>query len=178
MKAEIVKNKEEIFKGPVFDIVRLDVEVEDGSQQNRDLLLHRGGACIVAINEKHEIYLVRQYRIAVEQFSLEVPAGKLELGEDPIECAYRELEEECGVRADKLELLNKFFPTPGYSNEAIYIYYCDSYQNTEQNLDDGEFLEVYKVHIDDAYELILKGEIKDAKTIIAIMLAWRKVYSV
>ena len=119
MQKETELNRENIYNGQILDLFKLEVKTEDGFIQNREILKHNGGACIVALTPEEEVYLVRQYRIAVDDFTLEVPAGKLEKGEEPESCAIRELEEECGLKTDSIELISKIYPTPGYSNEII-----------------------------------------------------------
>ncbi len=171
MEAEIEKSRESIFNGYVFDVYKLTVETQDGSLAPREIIEHNGGACILAINENNEIYFVEQFRTAANQFMLELPAGKLNLGEDPKLCAIRELEEEAGLIANSVELLTEFFPTPGYSDEKIYVYYTDDFKIGEQNLDEGEFLEVYKYTLDEAVQMIFNGKIADAKTIVGILMA-------
>ena len=174
MQKETELNRENIYNGQILDLFKLEVKTEDGFIQNREILKHNGGACIVALTPEEEVYLVRQYRIAVDDFTLEVPAGKLEKGEEPESCAIRELEEECGLKTDSIELISKIYPTPGYSNEIIYIYYADSFSQSEQNLDQGEFVQIEKYPLIEAIKMIQLGKIKDAKTIIALQTAWIK----
>lgn len=170
MQAEIEKSREEIFKGFVFDVYKLQVEQQDGILYPRELVEHNGGACVIALNEKNEIYLVKQFRTGAKEFLLELPAGKLEVNEDPVLCAYRELEEEVGLKANSMELLSEAYPTPGYSSEIIYIYYTNDFSKTEQDLDEGEFLEVFTYPLEEAVDMVFSGEIRDAKTAIAIMM--------
>ena len=168
---EKVLDKEEIFNGKVFSVEKAKVELMDGSISSREMVFHHGGACILAIDADRNIYLVKQYRISVKQDLLEIPAGKLEKGEDHFSCAKRELYEELGMTAKNWSLLSEFFPTPGYCSERIKIYLARNLTIGENKLDPGEFLEVKKIHLTEALKMIKNKQIVDSKTMIAILLA-------
>lgn len=170
MKKEIECSREILFEGRVFTAARLEVETESG-KASREVVFHHGGSCVVAINDKNEIALVRQFRIAVKQFMLELPAGKLEAGEDPLDCARRELIEEAGWKASKLQEIALIYPTPGYSSEPIHIYMASDIKQTEQQLDEGEELEVMFMPFEEAYEKVMAGEITDGKSVAGILKA-------
>ena len=139
----------------------------DGRPCKREIIEHSGGACVLYV-EKGRVLLVKQYRYAYGECVYEIPAGKLEKGEDPMLAAARELEEEAGVRAKSLEKLFTVYPTPGYTNEKIHVYLAKDVEKTDRHLDDGEFLEVEFVPLEKIKEMLEKDEINDAKTIIAL----------
>lgn len=168
-------SREEIYSGVVFDAFKLKVRTEDNSIAEREIVEHNGGAAIIALNSDNEIYLVKQYRTAAAKIMYEIPAGKLEKGEDAKTCAFRELEEEVGLKASSLDFIYAFYPTPGYSSEIIYIYYADDFTKTKQHLDKDEFIEVETVSLDKAVEMIKNGEIIDGKTVVAILLLYNKL---
>lgn len=159
-------NSKTLYNGKV---VRLDVdeiELPNGKKSFRECVRHSGGACVLLV-EDGKVLLVNQYRYAYSQPIYEIPAGKLNKGEDPCLAAARELEEETGYKA-KLSHLIDLYPTPGYSDEVIYIYFAESFVKTNQKLDDGEFLDYCFIELDKVLKMIEDGEIKDAKTIVAI----------
>lgn len=160
-----------VYEGKIMTVKRDKVELMNGDMSYREIVLHNGGATIAALTDDDEILLVRQYRYACGDIIYELPAGKLEKGEDPMHCAIRELEEETGYVAEKIELLTAMLPTPGYSSEHIYIYKATGLRKTKQHLDEDEFLEVEKVKKSDAVKMIRDNIITDAKTIVGILLA-------
>jgi len=159
----------EIFKGHVVRLTLDQVELENGETSLREVVHHRGGACIAALTDQKEIYLVRQYRYALGQELWELPAGKLEEGEDPFEAAQRELEEECGLRADIFLDLHPFYPTVGYCSEVIYTWLARGLHPVPMHLDEDEFLTPQKMPLDTIYRMILDGEIRDGKTVAAVL---------
>lgn len=162
-------NSIEIYKGSVVHLFCDDIELENGKSARREFIKHSGGVCVAAIDDNMNILLVSQFRYPYNEEILEIPAGKLEAGEEPYGAALRELEEETGFTTDKLISLGTMYPSPGYTDEVINIYYTDNLIKTSQKLDEDEFLSVYKMQFWDAYERVLDGRIKDAKTQIAIM---------
>lgn len=160
-----------IFEGRVFDVCSQQVLLDDNSKAYRELVIHNGGSGILAIDDDKNIFLVRQYRKGAEREMLEIPAGKLEVGEAPIDCAIRELGEEIGAEAKEVIPLGEFFPTPAYCSEKISIYLATQLTYHSQKLDKGEFLEIVKLKFDEAYNMVISGEIIDGKTIIAILKA-------
>ena len=141
----------------------------DGTTAKRELVDHNGGVGIVAITDKDEILMVRQFRAPYKETIYEIPAGKLEKNEDPQKAGERELEEECGVTAENIFELGKIYPTPGYCSEIIHIYGATNLKESKQMLDECEFLDVYRIPLEKAFEKCMNGEFKDAKTIIGIM---------
>ncbi len=163
-------SEEVIYKGRVVELLTLKVELPDGKVAEREVILHHGGAGVLAIDAEDNCHMVEQFRTAVGQVLLEIPAGKLEKGEDPKACALRELEEETGYKAAHIRFLGDFIPTPGYDSEVLYLYLATELSPGTVNLDEGEFLSSHKRPFAELLEMTLKGEIKDAKTAIAILL--------
>jgi len=160
---------EPIFKGRVVELSRDTVLLEDGRQTTREVIHHPGGVCVAAFDAQDNLLMVRQFRYPYKAQLLELPAGKREPGEDPAECGRRELEEETGARAEVFRPLGRLYPTPAYVDEIIYMYYAKKLSYTQQNLDEGEFLTVERVPFPQAVEMVLAGEILDAKTQIAVL---------
>lgn len=160
-------NKNYIYRGKIITVRCDDAVLPDGKPCKREMIEHPGGACVLCVTEG-KIALVRQYRYAYAQEILELPAGKLNAGEDPALCARRELSEETGLIADELELLHVLYPTPGYTNEKIYIYFAKSVQEGSAHLDEGEFLNTVFLPVDEVVSMIGDGRICDAKTIVAV----------
>ena len=152
-----------IFDGRVVNLKQRLIRQSDGRLQLREVVEHSGGVGVMAISPEYEIFMVRQFRSAVNAALLEIPAGKLELGENPEECARRELEEECAVQAKSLHSLGKFYPTPAYCSEIIHLYWTNDYIPGEQNLDDGEELEVFRIPLQEALDMIFDGRIQDGR---------------
>lgn len=164
-----------IYQGEILTLRVDTVELPDNKQSKREIVEHSGGVAVVAINDKQEVVLVRQYRKALEDFILELPAGKLDDGEDPLECARRELKEETGYQSKNIELLCETYPSPGFSKEKIYIYLAQDLIQGKAQLDEGEYLEVEKINIDKFIEMINNNEIKDSKTITGMLMAQNKL---
>lgn len=162
--------EESIYSGNIINLKKLTVELENGKNAPREIVMHPGGACVLAKTEDGKFLTVRQFRKSAEKYMLEIPAGKLEYGENPYTAAMRELEEETGYKCDKLIKLTEIYPTPGYCNEIIHIYYTDSLKKGKQNLDEDEFLSVEKYTMKELLEKIKTMEITDSKTIIAILM--------
>ena len=160
-------SKNYVYKGKIITVRCDDALTADGKPCKREIIEHSGGACVLYV-EDEKILFVRQYRYAYGESVYEIPAGKLEKGEDPMSAAMRELEEEAGVKAGRLELLFVEYPTPGYTNEKIYIYQAFDGQKVAAHLDEDEFLDVVYVPIERAKEMLKTGELHDSKTIMAL----------
>ncbi|NLW53881.1 MAG: NUDIX hydrolase [Clostridiaceae bacterium] len=158
------------FIGRVFTVESTEVQLPDGRKSKREIVHHPGGACVLAIDDNRDIYLVRQYRVGAQAPLREIPAGKLEADESPLLCARRELMEEVGLIADSWQLLTQFYPSPGYTDELIYVYLATKLSKGKQQLDEGEFLTVEKLPLQTAFEEVKSGQISDGKTIIAILM--------
>ncbi|MBQ7652818.1 MAG: NUDIX hydrolase [Clostridia bacterium] len=158
-----------IHKGRITEYYDDVVLLPDGKTANREYVSHRGGAAILALDEEDNVYLVRQFRYPYREEILEIPAGKLEKGEIPVECAKRELTEETGRECKEIIEYGVFYPTPGYSNEKLYIFRAIVGKDVGMRLDDTEFIDLVKTPLKNAYEMVLNGEIRDGKTAYAIM---------
>ncbi len=156
-----------IFEGHVIKVEFDDVLCPNGNKSKREIVRHNGGAAILCVTDDNKILLERQYRYAYDEVIYEIPAGKLEKGENPYSAAMRELEEETGYKADELVHLTDIYPTCGYSSEVIHLYLAENTKKTHTHFDDDEIIETYLFTIDEIKSMILNGEIKDAKTIAA-----------
>jgi ADP-ribose pyrophosphatase len=159
-----------IYKGKVFD-VRVDEIREGDVEYKREIVVHRGSAVILPVFDDGTVALVRQYRHAAGKYLLELSAGTLEDGEDPKTGAIRELEEEIGVIAGKIEKVCEFYVSPGFLTEKMFVYLATELTETKQNLEDDEILTVERHSFEKLLQMIRNGEIEDAKTIVGIMLA-------
>ena len=164
---------ETIYEGPIFTITHDTVELENGNEAIRDVLIHHGGVCVIPVTENNEILMVKQFRYPFRTVTLEVPAGKLEKGEDHAECGKRELLEETGCTCEEYTYLGEMFPTPAYNTEITYMYMARCLSYEKQSLDPDEFLDVVKVPISEAVEKVMDGTIRDGKTQIVILKAAR-----
>ena len=171
-KYQLVES-EAIFKGEVLSLKLDKVKMPDGTVVEREVVEHKGAVGIVPILGNGKVVLVTQYRHPTGDVLLEIPAGKLDEGEDHYKCALRELEEETGYKADKLTKLAVFYTTPGYSDELFYLYLTDSLTQGVMNRegDEEQDLEVVLLDLDEALALIPSGKIKDGKTIAGLSLA-------
>ncbi|RPH48423.1 MAG: NUDIX hydrolase [Desulfobacteraceae bacterium] len=160
-----------IHKGKVFTLAAENITLPNGVTTEIDIIHHPGASAIVPMLNKNTVLLIKQYRYAAGGFIWEIPAGTLNPGESPIECAKRELVEETGYSSDKLEKLTEIVPVPGYSDERIHLYLATGLEESVQNLDRDEILNVHEINIDDALKMIAKGEIIDSKTISGLYLA-------
>ncbi len=170
---QILESKK-IFHGKVFDVT-VDTIREGDKTYQRETVHHPGSAVIVPVFADGTLALVRQYRHPAVRYLLEIPAGTLNHGEDPEAGAARELEEELGCTATRLEKLSEFFVTPGFCEEKMWVYLATELTETEQRLEDDEIIEVVRIPFSQALSMITTGEIEDAKTIIGIMLAAPRV---
>ena len=161
--------KERIFSGKVLKFDVDTVELPDGTVSTRELVYHPGGVGVVVIDEGGFVYMVRQFRTPYEKAILEIPARKLESGEDPDKAAKRELVEETGVNCTELVSLGEFYPSVGYTNENLRLYLAKVESVGEATPDDDEYLDVCRIHISKLTDMIMSGEIKDGKTIAAIL---------
>lgn len=164
-------SSQEIYNGKVVKLSIDDVEMENGYKTKREVIHHPGGVCIVALDDENNVYMVEQFRYPFGQALTEIPAGKLEYGENPEECGKRELKEEIGATAESFEYLGKLYPTVAYDTEIIYMYLARGLKFGEQDLDEGEFLGVKKIPLDKAAEMVMNDELHDSKTQLAILKA-------
>jgi len=166
-----INSSKTVHTGRVFTLAVDNVTLSNGITIDIDVIRHPGAAAIVPLMSKSSVILIKQYRYAVGGYIWEIPAGTLNPGESPIECAKRELVEETGYSSDKLEKLTEIVPVPGYSDERIHIYLATGLVKAVQNLDRDEMLNVHEINMDDALKMIAKGEIIDSKTISGLYLA-------
>lgn len=157
------------FEGRIIRVLLDDVELEDGTASKREVVCHNGGVTVAALTGRDELLLVRQFRYPYKEVLLELPAGKLEVGEDPFEAVCRELLEETGSVGTGYVSLGNLYPTPGYCGEIIRLWACRVSEERAQKLDDGEFLEVERIPLQKAVEMVLQNEIPDAKTQVGIL---------
>lgn len=157
------------FKGKIIEVHHDDILLPNGDTSMREVVKHPGGVCIAAKNEKGEFLLVEQFRYAFSSVLLEFTAGKLEPNENPIDAANRELIEETGYEAIEMTSLGLLYPSPGYLGEIIHLYYAPKTKFVGQKLDFHEFLNVKTYPLDQLIDLVMKDELRDAKTIALIM---------
>ena len=162
-------SSEKIFDGVILHIRRDQVELPGGGRSVREVVDHPGGVCVLALDDQNQALLVSQYRYPYEKVLREIPAGKLEYGEDPAAAAIRELQEETGAVAGDFRSLGELYPSPGYCGEIIRMYLARKLTFGEASLDEGEFLNVERMDFARLVELVLSGEIRDAKTIAAAL---------
>ena len=161
---------EYMYEGKIINLRRDTALLPNGNTALREVVEHPGGVCVAALTDNDEVLFVKQFRYPYFETILEIPAGKRDKsGEDPLACGIRELKEETGATAQKFISLGELYPTPGYCGEIIWLYAATGLSFSEQNLDEDEFLTVEKIPLEKAVEMILSGEIKDAKTQTAVL---------
>lgn len=161
------------YEGVIFTITHDTAELENGSTAARDVLHHHGGVCVIPVTENNEIYLVKQFRYPFQTVTREVPAGKLEKGEDHSDCGRRELLEEVGCTCSEYIYLGEMLPTPAYDTEITHMYLAKGLTFSSQSLDPDEFLDVERIPLSEAVAQVMDGTIRDGKTQIAILKAAR-----
>lgn len=172
--AEKLLESQQIFKGKILTVKIDQVLLQNGHKSTREVVFHPGAVAVLPILANGDLILVKQFRYPVGVELLEVPAGKLDENESPKECALRELEEETGYRAQRIEYVGYIFTTPGFSNEKIYLYVAKDLIKTVQNLDQDELLKVEILRPQEVLTKCLNGEIIDAKTLSLLFLAREK----
>ena len=162
-------SSEQKFDGRVVKLFVDQVELENGTKATREVIKHPGGVCILPLDGDNNVLMVRQFRYPTHRVLLEIPAGKMEYGEDHRECGLRELKEETGCTCDEFTYLGNLIPTPAYDNEVIHMYLARGLHSGEQKLDEDEFLDVEKIPLEKAVEMVMNNEIADAKTQLALL---------
>ena len=160
-----------VYDCPVFKVYNDAVLLPNGKTAARNKITHNGGSAVLPITKDGDVILVEQYRYGISKITLEIPAGKLEKGEDPATCALRELQEEVACSTKELVPLGTIAVTPAYDSEIIYIYMAECDESGQQNLDEDEFLKLHRLPMQQALQMVLDGTITDAKTQIAILKA-------
>ena len=164
-----LKKSNVLYKGKAFDLKVDEIEYESGNKGVREVAVHPGGAVVVPVTDTGKVILVTQFRYPFQKVLMEVPAGKLEAGEDPMKCAERELEEETGFRTGKIEKLAEIYTAPGYCTEILHIYTARNLTAGNQNREEGELgMQIHEFTLDEIEDKIAKGEIVDGKTICSI----------
>lgn len=162
--------KEKIFSGKVINVYVEEVELPNGKTSKREVVKHPGAVAVIPMTNDGKLVLVRQYRKALERVLVEIPAGKLEKGEEPLVTARRELEEETGYSAKSMRHLVSFYTSPGFADELIHLYVAEGLTKLEDaaSLDEDEFVDLLEVTLEEALEMLEKQEIYDAKTTYAL----------
>lgn len=161
-----------IYEGRILKVSVDTVELPDGRKSTREMVHHPGGVGVVALDANGDVLLVRQFRYPYKAELLEIPAGKLSPGEDPLLCGKRELREETGACAEEYRKLGAVYPSTGYTDEVISVYLARGLRFGEQELDDGEFLNVVRMPFERAVRMVLDGELPDAKTQVGLLKTW------
>ncbi|PLX33312.1 MAG: NUDIX hydrolase [Ignavibacteria bacterium] len=171
-----VTRRDIVYEGRVFTIIRDEVRHPDGYSSVREVVRHDGGAVVVPVYENGDVLLIRQFRYPLEEDILELPAGKLSPGEDPHDCAIRELKEETGCTAASMDKLMAMLTTPGFCTETLHLYLAEGLTDGEQELEEGEeSITVLRVPMVEALDMCRDGRIRDGKTVTALMLASMKL---
>ncbi len=168
--SEVITAEDTMFSGLIFDVNRIHVTLPNGHESARDVVRHRGAVAIVALTDDGRICLVRQYRTALDRVTVEIPAGKLDPGEDPLTCAKRELLEETGMVADRMAFLTTLATTPGFTDERIHLYMATGLTFGPAHPDEDEFLNVDLVPLDELIDAVLDGRIEDSKTVCGALI--------
>lgn len=163
---------EDIFNGAIMDVQKWVVTLPDGREASREIVLHKGAAAVVPVDQDGMVTLVRQHRVAIDEMMLEIPAGKLDYeGEDPFACVQRELAEETGLVAGKWQKLAHVVSTPGFCTERIALYLATELRQSAPRPDRDEFLNVVRMPLKDAVAQVFQGKIHDAKTCLGLLMA-------
>ncbi len=168
---EVTIQSKHIFQGNIISLQVDDVRLPNGETATREIVKHPGAVAVLAIHEG-KMVVVEQYRKPLEKSQVEIPAGKLDPGENPLEAAHRELQEETGFTCSSIKLISSFYTSPGFADELIHLYYADALTSGPNRPDDDEFLECESLTLAEARQMMVEGRISDAKTIMAIY-AWQ-----
>lgn len=164
-------SSQSIYEGRIIKVKVDDVLLPNGHTAKREIVYHQGAVAVMPLTDDGKLIAVRQFRKPLERTIVEIPAGKLEPGEEPLACAVRELEEETGYTAQNMELLSSFYTSPGFADELLHVYVATGLAKGESRPDEDEFVDVLELTLDEAKELHKNGEIRDAKTVVALF-AW------
>ena len=161
---ETRKDGTRVLDGKLLKVDRDTVVLDDGREALREVVRHPGGVCIAALDGENNLWFVRQFRYAMGEDVTELPAGKLEWGEDPAEAAARELQEETGFTADRIVKLAEGYPSPGYTTEVLHLFFATGLHAGEQHLDEDERITAFPIPLDTAVSMVMRGELRDSKT--------------
>lgn len=165
-------SEEKIFDGVVLHVRRDTIELPNGNKSTREYIKHNGAVCVIPVTDEGEIVLERQYRYPIGRVVTEIPAGKLEIGEDPLEAAKRELYEETGYIPGKMEYIGEYIGSPALLEERVTMYLATELTKGDAHLDEDEFLEVFTMPLEEAYQRVMNNEFADAKTQLCILKAY------
>ena len=168
-------SSEMIYEGAILNLRRDKVTVKDGKTAYREIIEHNGAVALVPVTADGKVVMVRQYRKACEKALLEIPAGKIDKGEEPIVCAARELREETGYMAENIEHMSEFYVACGYSGEKISIYLCTGLTAGSTDFDEDEALDIVEIPLEELYTMCMNDELEDSKTIVGILMAKEKL---
>lgn len=169
---EIPFARETIYDGHILHVEKWRVTCPNGREAPREIVVHKGAAAVVPVFDNGDTLLVRQHRVAVDRVTLEIPAGKLDsASEDPLDCATRELREETGLSAERMTHLTTLLTTPGFCTEKIAVYLAQGLSQGDTHPDEDEFLGLVRLPLEEAFEMVMRGEICDGKTICGLMMA-------
>lgn len=162
-----------VFDGVLLHVYKDDIELPNGHKSVREYIKHQGAVCVVPVTDKMEIIAVKQYRYPIGRVTIEIPAGKLDAGEEPLEAAKRELSEETGVECADIEYMGGLYPSVAYTDEIIHMYVAKNLVYGQAHTDDDEFLNVVKIPLKDFVQMVMDGKIQDSKTMAAILKVGR-----
>lgn len=167
---ETIDSEDVVYTGTLFNVDKLTVTLPNGSRGEQDVVRHPGAVAVVALTDDGHICLVRQFRAALGRVTVEIPAGKLDPGEDPLDCAHRELREETGFTAKKMAYLTTIATSAGFADELIHIYMATGLSLAQSDPDDDEFINVDLVDVSELVSAVLDGRIEDAKTVVGALI--------
>lgn len=168
MDYEVIKS-DKVYKGKILTVYKDEITMPEGKTATREVVVKNNASAIVPVDKDGNIIFVRQYRHPAKDMVLEIPAGTFEDGEDPYDCAMRELEEEIGYKADGLTYVNWSYVSVGVCSEKVYIYIAENLKEGKQNLDEDEFIEIERYPLEEAIKMVFDGTITDLKTMIGIL---------
>jgi nudix-type nucleoside diphosphatase (YffH/AdpP family) len=171
-----ILGEEIIYRGRVFQLAKTHFRLENGKELTFDLVKHHGAVVVIPVDEEKNIWFVRQFRIGAQQDLLELPAGLVEEGERPEDCAVREVQEETGMAPGKLEYLGEFYMVPGYSTEKMQVFLATHLYESSLPKDEDEFIERVSIPAEEAYQMARSGGLLDGKTLASLFMAFEKIF--